>query len=339
MLSEAKAQSKGYNFFVEILIFIAVFIVTSLISSLVPLAYDMVKMFESPDAINAVMEYNAGNISFEEYQASIASVTSETTVMIISLFCTGLSTIATILFCKLIEKRGVSTMGFRKTNLLPEYLVGMVIGTAMFSAAVLICVLTGALRFEGTPEKIKWGVIALFFVGFLVQGMSEEVTFRGYFMVSLSRRNHIAVAVALSSIAFGCAHLGNSNVSLLPVFNIVLFGAFAGIYILKRGSIWGACAIHSLWNFVQGNVYGISVSGIITADSVFKMTSVESKTLINGGDFGLEGGLAVTVVLCVCIVALLLTKTKKSEIAGEAELAAEAAEAEAEAAARETNNV
>ena len=145
-------------------------------------------------------------------------------------------------------------------------------------------------------------------------------------MVSLARRSNIALAIALSSIAFGCAHLGNPGVNVLPIINICIFGVFEGIYILKRGNIWGACAIHSLWNFIQGNFYGISVSGLGESESVFKMSSVAEKSLINGGSFGLEGGLAVTVVLAISIAALCITKTKESEIAEESEEIVESVE-------------
>ena len=30
----------------------------------------------------------------------------------------------------------------------------------------------------------------------------------------------------------------------------------------KRGNIWGACAIHSFWNFAQGNIFGSYVARI-----------------------------------------------------------------------------
>ena len=92
--------------------------------------------------------------------------------------------------------------------------------------------------------------------------------------------------------------------------NLTLFGVFASVYFIKRGSIWGIAAIHSIWNFVQGNLYGIKVSGTESSCSVFSSVSAEGKTLINGGDFGLEGGLAVTVVLVIGILFLLTRRAK-----------------------------
>ena len=235
-------------------------------------------------------------------------------MLIVSLFSTGITTLLIFIYCRFIEKRKLSTMGFRKNKFLAEYAVGMLVGTVMFSAAVGICVLLGALSPKGLVTTSSTAIIALSFAGFLIQGMSEEVVFRGYLMVSVSRRSHIALAVAISSIGFACAHLGNPGVTPLAIINIAFFGAFEALYIMKRGNIWGVCGIHSLWNFVQGNFYGISVSGLGNTDSIFRMENVSGHDLINGGAFGLEGGLAVTTVLVISTIAVLFTKTKQSEI-------------------------
>ena len=65
-----------------------------------------------------------------------------------------------------------------------------------------------------------------------------------------------------------------------------------------------------MWNFVQGNFYGIPVSGLEMSDSVFTTTINEELELINGGTFGAEGGLATTIVMLLCIGGLLLYMKK-----------------------------
>ena len=56
------------------------------------------------------------------------------------------------------------------------------------------------------------------------------------------------------------------------------------------------------WNFVQGNFYGIPVSGLNNMDTIFQTTMVEGKERMHGGAFGMEGGFAVTIVLLLGIV-------------------------------------
>ena len=151
----------------------------------------------------------------------------------------------------------------------------------------------------------------------MIQGMAEEVLCRSYFLVSIGRRYPMWVAVLLNALFFAALHLANNGISVLAFVNLTLFGIFASVYFIKRGNIWGIGAIHSIWNFVQGNFYGIRVSGIETSCTVFDSVSVDGRAWMNGGAFGLEGGLAVTIVL-VAATLLMLSQPAKDAVVEEA---------------------
>ena len=76
-------------------------------------------------------------------------------------------------------------------------------------------------------------------------------------------------------------HLANSGITVLAFLNLTLFGVFASVYFIKRGNIWGIGALHSIWNFVQGNFYGIRVSGIETSCTVLESVTAEGRELIH----------------------------------------------------------
>lgn len=135
-------------------------------------------------------------------------------------------------------------------------------------------------------------------------------------MTTVASKKPLILAILANSVLFGLMHLMNKGVSVLAVVNIVLVGIFFSVFMLKSDSIWGVCALHSIWNFTQGNFYGIKVSGIDSGASVFKFVPTNGGTLLNGGKFGLEGGLAVTIVLVIGIAVTLLWKGKQSEMAG-----------------------
>ena len=78
------------------------------------------------------------------------------------------------------------------------------------------------------------------------------------------------------------------------------------------GNIWMCSAVHSIWNFVQGNLYGIRVSGFDLMDTVLVSDTVPGKELINGGSFGLEGGLGVTAVLIAGIIVQLFIPNRRN---------------------------
>jgi membrane protease YdiL (CAAX protease family) len=156
----------------------------------------------------------------------------------------------------------------------------------------------------------------------MIQGMAEEVLCRSYLLISIGRRYPMWLAVLLNALFFAILHLANPGMGVLPFINLTLFGVFASVYFIKRGSIWGIGAVHSIWNFVQGNFYGIKVSGNNLSCTVFESTVIESKNFINGGDFGLEGGIAVTIVLVLGTLLLLIrpAKSKVEEVEPQVEV-------------------
>ena len=89
--------------------------------------------------------------------------------------------------------------------------------------------------------------------------------------------------------------------TLLAYINIFLFGLFLALLFIRFENIWIVGALHSIWNFAQGNLFGIQVSGMQLQPSLIKSDVKEGWELINGGSFGVEGGLAVTVVLAVTL--------------------------------------
>ena len=87
-----------------------------------------------------------------------------------------------IFYCLRIERRSLASMGLRKAGIPANYLVGYAVGTLMITAAVGLSVLLGGETFTGFNAGVSAPYIALMFAHYLVQGMSEEVAFRGYLM-------------------------------------------------------------------------------------------------------------------------------------------------------------
>ncbi len=204
-------------------------------------------------------------------------------------------------YCKFIEKRPLSSMGFTKRNMSSFYAKGIGWSAVLIGGAYLICVLTGACHFEGVSAQLVPGYVVFYLIGYMIQGLAEEVICRGYLLVSLSRRNSVWYSVILSSGVFMAMHMSNEHVTVLAYINLFLCGLLFGLLFVESGSIWMVAALHSGWNFLQGNIFGISVSGTAKSSSVFDSSFADGWSFMNGGDFGLEGGLAVSIVLAVGI--------------------------------------
>lgn len=308
MVHEA-AQTGGKNVFVEILMFLGVYIVVQLFMMVPILGGEIILLAMNPDFMKISMSGDMDALMALEME-----ILNSEGMMVLQLFATTLMIAIPMLFCKLIQKRKMRTLGFKKAGMWKEYGLGLLIGFAMMTGIVLIGMVTGALTLQfnsGLLSAAGIGMLLLLFVGFLIQGMSEEVFCRSYFLVSIARKKgNVWLGIIVNALAFGALHLGNPGITALSMVNLVLFGIFASIYFVKRGSIWGVAAIHSIWNFAQGNVYGILVSGMDFGTTIFKSTINEEMTLINGGTFGLEGGILTTIVLVVATVLTLMSKQK-----------------------------
>ena len=308
MLTQAREARFQPKLIIQILLFLAVYTVGNTIASVILVVPTMIGFFSDQELLSALTSGDVGSSISASISASM-SIMEKPWIMLISLFATAATTLICILYCRKIERRSLDSMGFRKEGWLLRYLKGYAIGTAMLLLCALILWLMGALDFA-FAEKIPVFYLLAFFVGFVIQGMSEEVLVRGYFMVSLSNRCNTAIAVGISSIAFAMLHLGNPGISLLALLNLILFGVFMAVYILRTDNLLGACAIHSAWNFAQGNLVGIRVSGTAHLPTVAVMNPLGEQALFHGGDFGLEGGLIVTFVTLAAIALTLFLPQK-----------------------------
>lgn len=233
--------------------------------------------------------------------------------MAFSLFLTAICVVLCMLYCLVLERRPLRTLGFAKRHSLRDYLIGAAAGFLLMSGAVMLSWAFGGVTFAGIAENIPWGTLVILFLGWMIQGFSEELNFRGYLMMTLGTHHKPLTAVAVSSLAFAAMHLGNDGIGVFPIVNLTLFGVLAALYFLRTDSIWGIAALHSVWNAVQGNFYGCLVSGIENNAAILHFEQVSGMEWLNGGAFGPEGGAGVTAVLLLGIVILWLLPQKKEE--------------------------
>ncbi len=206
----------------------------------------------------------------------------------------------TLSYCKFVEHRNLSSMGLR-TFEFGNYGKGLLIGFSLFSFVVIFGILTKSISFVTYNSDLNFGLVILFFGGFIIQGFSEELLCRSYVFVSMTRKNSIILAAIFSSALFSMLHIFNDGIGVIPLINLFLFGILEVICFLKTDSIWLAAAVHTMWNYAEGCLYGFSVSGSPINSSVF-IFKQEGSTITNGGLFGPEGGVIVTAILVLTIV-------------------------------------
>ncbi|MFO7584601.1 MAG: CPBP family intramembrane glutamic endopeptidase [Anaerolineales bacterium] len=222
------------------------------------------------------------------------------------------------LWVRFAEKRPFSSLGFERKNALLTYLRGFVLGLLMFSAAIVLLAMLGFVQIDRSIDPSMVGLSALggvliILLGWLVQGAAEEALTRGWMLPVLAARYHPWVGIIISSLFFAVLHGLNPNLSPIALVNLTLFGFFAAFYAMREGSLWGICALHSSWNWIQGNIFGFEVSGgSMGGGSLFKLMET-GPDWMTGGLFGPEGGLAVTFILVIGIILIFAWPFKVDE--------------------------
>lgn len=219
-------------------------------------------------------------------------------------FSFGATLLLLFLWVRFKEGRRFSSVGFRGANPVGKFLLGVAFGALMMSIGVGIAWALGQYSTgESTHTNLGSAAIlpiaVLLFVFFL-QGSTEEAVTRGFMLQVAGRQINGWVAIIGSSFIFAAIHPGITPLALL---NIFLYALFASFVALGAGNLWLIAGLHAGWNYFQGNIYGLPVSGSAEANSLFAFGPAEgSSTLLTGGDFGVEASLIGTAILVVALI-------------------------------------
>jgi membrane protease YdiL (CAAX protease family) len=84
----------------------------------------------------------------------------------------------------------------------------------------------------------------------------------------------------------------------------------AAIYMITR-RLWAAIGLHAAWNFTQGGIYGIPVSGG-AMDGVLR-PDIRGSDLLTGGAFGAEASLPAIVVATAFGLAVIYVAWRRGQ--------------------------
>jgi membrane protease YdiL (CAAX protease family) len=196
----------------------------------------------------------------------------------------------------------------RRHNAFRDLGIGLLIGAGIMAAAVGIAAATGVYSIVGqgdashlVPELVGAAIMPAFI---------EELLFRGILFRWIEEFAGSWAALAVTSALFGLAHIMNPNATWFSSFAIAVEAGvlLGGAYMLTR-SLWLAMGLHAGWNFTQGEIFDVNVSGLEEHGLVeAKMSGPE---LLSGGQFGLEAsviGLAVATVVGIYLVVLAVRR-------------------------------
>ena len=213
-----------------------------------------------------------------------------------------------------VEKRPIRTLGFYKENFLSALFKGYGLGLSLFILALAGLVVLGQYQFDSIHLDTYSLAFTLFTIPFwILQGTAEELVTRAWLIPQLAKRTNLKLAVLISSIFFTLLHMGNSGLTPLSLVNLFLFGVAMALYLLKTDTVWGVAGIHGAWNFAQGNLFGILVSGQPSGTSLMTFLPQGDQDWLSGASFGIEGSIMTSLVLLLLILYLAYQLKKENE--------------------------
>jgi membrane protease YdiL (CAAX protease family) len=199
---------------------------------------------------------------------------------------------------------------------------GLLIGAVAFGSAIIIAVMSGSLSLtlnHGSAASAITTTLLSTLAILAVGAASEETLFRGYLLQTFVRSNVAPVGIGLTALLFAFAHNANPNVGGIAWLNTFLAGIWFAAGYLKTRDLWFPFGIHLAWNWLQGPIFGINVSGIgeFSPDPLMRATDA-GPAWLTGGAYGIEGGIACTfaLVLSLVLIYYLPIKSAPPAVAG-----------------------
>jgi uncharacterized protein len=212
------------------------------------------------------------------------------------------------LFVRFVDHRDFSTLGL---TLQPgwgkQLIIGFGFGTALQLIVMAILAASHSIHYSplaGYSFHV-WRLVGANILLFAFAATVEELAFRGYALKWLMWSVGAPAALVLSAIIFGVAHGLNPNATFFSTLNTALAGILLAIPYVRTRSLWMQIGLHWSWNLAMCTIVSLPVSGINFQPRLF-VTVDSGPHWLTGGNYGPEGGAAVTFV-CVAGIAWLLS--------------------------------
>ena len=211
------------------------------------------------------------------------------------------------------EKRKITELSTHKIG---KYLLaGLLLGLIIPSLAIFVTYLRGEyivltissltnIFLKDLTISIAFGILTAVF---------EEILFRGILFRLIEGKWGSYVALVISSVFFGFAHLMNDSSALFAAVVISLIGVLITAAYIYTRNLWFPIAIHFAFNFAQGDIFGTPVSGEPVSTSIL-VSQLEGSKWFTGGSWGIEASVQIAIFSLITGILLLVLSRRKGNI-------------------------
>ncbi len=217
-----------------------------------------------------------------------------------------------------IEKRGLASYGIPLKGAFGRFFwQGVIWGLGILTLEMLAIRGVGGFTFG----NLAIGGSALVYyatawaLNFVLVGINEEFTFRGYPQFTLTSGMGFWPAAVLLSALFGFVHLFNPNEGWVGGASVFLFGMFACFTLRRTGSLWFAIGFHAAADYAETFVFSVPDSGYVATGHLLNST-LHGPRWLTGGSIGPEGSIFAFAMLgfSFCLFAWLYPSRMPREV-------------------------
>lgn len=197
------------------------------------------------------------------------------------------------------------------TRAVPNLALGILAGFFLMAASVGAAAAGHYYVYLGEGDTSQ--VLHELITSALMTAFMEEILFRGILFRWTEEFAGSWAALAITSVLFGLAHIRNPDATLFSSFAIAIEAGLllGGAYMLTR-SLWLPIGLHAAWNFTQGEIFGVPVSGE-TVHGLIR-SRMSGPPMLSGGGFGLEGSLIAIGIATAAGIGFIWLAVRRGEL-------------------------
>ena len=232
-----------------------------------------------------------------------------------SLIVNEMVAFAVVVFCSWvlsrIERRDMGAYGLplRNSGALPRFVRGCLFW-GFLPLTILLLLLRALHAFYFGTLALHDGVIfswgLAWAVLFVLVGLTEEYSLRGYMLYTLSEGIGFWPAAIILATLFAVAHTFNRGETRIGIIMTALFAMFASVTLRYTGSLWLAVGAHAGWDWGESYFYGTNDSGTTLPGHLLN-SQIAGPDWLTGSTTGPEGSilcLGLLVIMSVLFAAL-----------------------------------
>jgi len=220
----------------------------------------------------------------------------------------GLVLLAYVKAIRFLERREPAELA--RDGAVAEVRRGTLIGLALFAVTIGIIAMFGGYG-------AGWGSIGAMLTTFGLMcavAVAEELIFRGVLFRLVEEMAGTWGALVVSAVVFGALHLVNPDATIWGGLAIAIEAGlmFGAAYAATR-SLWLPIGMHLGWNFAEGGIFGVTVSGSHGTVGLLK-GDLSGSAVLTGGSFGPEASLVAILICGIPTVLFLRMAARRGRI-------------------------